>query len=99
MILDSPTIFGMSGNSLLAGGEAGDLVGVRGLLEEDVLGLGSALPVVLVGLEGDDAVLVGDELVRAGAARAVEQREEREGRIAGTGRHEPVFAEVGELLA
>ena len=41
------------------GGDAAQLVGSRGLLEQEVLGLGLALPVVLVGLEGDDAVLIG----------------------------------------
>ena len=54
MILDSPTIFGMSGNTLLGAGEAGAeaIVGVdslRGMIQEAVAGQTSAIVTALAG--------------------------------------------------
>lgn len=63
MILDSPTIFGMSGNTLLGGGEAGAeaIVGVdslRGMIQDAVAGQTSAIVTALSGIGGGGDITI-----------------------------------------
>lgn len=63
MILDSPTIFGMSGNTLLGGGEAGAeaIVGVdslRGMIQDAVAGQTSAIVTALSGFGGGGDITI-----------------------------------------
>ena len=63
MILDSPTIFGMSGNTLLGGGEAGAeaIVGVdslRGMIQDAVAGQTSAIVTALSGVGGGGDITI-----------------------------------------
>ena len=63
MILDSPTIFGMSGNTLLGAGEAGAeaIVGVdslRGMIQDAVAGQTSAIVTALSGVGGGGDITI-----------------------------------------
>lgn len=63
MILDSPTIFGMSGNTLLGAGEAGAeaIVGVdslRGMIQDAVAGQTSAIVSALSGVGGGGDITI-----------------------------------------
>jgi len=65
---DGVGVEGVVGGQIIgAGGDTGQHIGSGGLLEEDGLDLRAAEEVVFVGFQGDSAVLIGDELVRAGA--------------------------------
>ena len=66
-LLDGVSGEGRIGDVQSAGLHAVDLIGLVGLLEVDVLDLGLALPVVLVGLQSHGAVLIADELVGTSA--------------------------------
>lgn len=90
MILDSPTIFGMSGNTLLGGGEAGAeaIVGVdslRGMIRDAVAGRTSAI-VALSGFGGDGDITIGISWARCLTRRLSQLSSEwRSGREADDG--------------